>query len=405
MLLGGCSKEHTDDTLPTPSKQDHRLVFGVESVETRGGSTTTATIQEFGVFCFDTGQSKWEAIQTSATPNKMFDQQVVRSGNTWSYDPPVYWDNYENKLHSFFAYSPLAKGMLADQSDGNNLKLISTQATAGIPELKFELLDELLNQIDLLVAKEHLNLKPQDAVLMNFKHALSRIGFKAFSDAAGTYIDKIEIIGIPYKGTLKMTSPAVWTIDADTKNFTFNYGNGVPILATEDNPADISAPGRYLMSVPNDWTGNVTAKARVYFRQNGKAMDKEFLIGAMGEAWAQNGSVTYVLDLNGVPNNDLIVEKVIIDEWKMGSITDADVGLQGENYWLRFDANGGGANMPSDMELESGTLYKIPNVAPVKPNVTFDGWNTAQNGSGTTYKIGERVPINDADITLYAQWI
>lgn len=403
MLLGSCSKENTNGNPGDLGKKDC-LVFDVENVEVRGISTTTATISEFGVFCFDTGQSKWETVNTSATPNKMFNQQVLLSDGVWSYDPPAYWENYKNKLHSFFAYSPLAKGMLADTIKGNNIKLVGTQATGGVPKLEFELLNDVPDHIDLLVAREHINLKPTDVVRMQFRHALSRIGFKVFSEIAGTYIEKIEIFSIPYKGQLEMVSPVAWNVDASTKDFTLDYGNGVPILATEENPIDISAPNRYLLAIPSEWRNNNTAKIKVYYRQAGMSINKEFLIGATGEVWGQNRSVTYLLDLNGDPNKDLIVKNVIIEDWKVGSITDTDVGLKGENYWLRFNANGATTNIPADIELESGTLYKIINITPIKSGSTFNSWNTAQNGSGTPYNIGERVPIDDADVTLYAQW-
>lgn len=401
MLLGSCSKEQTPDN---PINKIDRLVFDVENVESKGASTTTNSIREFGVFCFDTKQSKWDDVLTTATPNKLYNQQVVRTDDVWSYDPPVYWENYQNKLHTFFAYSPVAKGMLPDSINGNNIKLTGTQATVGVPRLEFELIDDISDQIDLLVAREHYNLKPMDVVKMQFRHALSRIGFKAFSEVAGTYIEKIEIVAIPYKGSIPMVAEPTWNITADTKNFTLDYGNGVPILATEANAIDISAPGRYLMAIPNQWTNNTTAKIRVYYRQASISINKEFVIGITKEIWGQNKSVTYLLDLNGDPNKDLIVNKVIIEEWKLGKITDSDIGLKGENYWLRFDGNGATADIPANIELESGILYKIPNITPTNAIATFKNWNTAQDDSGTSYAIGERVPINDANVTLYAQW-
>lgn len=397
MLLGSCSKEK-------PINKVDYLVFDVENVESRGVSTTTDNIREFGVFCFDTKQSKWQDVKLTATPNKLYDQQVVRTGDVWDYDPPVYWENYQNKLHSFFAYSPVAKGILSDSTNGNNIKLVGTQATTGIPYLEFELLEDVYDQIDLLVAREHYDLKPMDVVTMQFRHALSRIGFKAFSEVAGTYIEKIEILDIPYKGSIPMVANPTWSITTDTKNFTLDYGNGVPILATEANAIDISAPGRYLMAIPNQWTNNTTAKIRVHYRQGSVSINKEFLIGSTSETWGQNKSITYILDLNGDPNKDLIVNEVVIEDWKMGKITDSDIGLKGEIYWLRFDGNSATTDIPANMELENGILYKIPNITPKKEGTTFKNWNTAQNGSGTSYAIGERVPINDADVTLYAQF-
>ncbi len=38
-----------------------------------------------------------------------------------------------------------------------------------------------------------------------------------------------------------------------------------------------------------------------------------------------------------------------------------------------------------------------------RTNYTFDHWNTAANGSGTSYADGASFPFT-ADATLYAQW-
>lgn len=35
---------------------------------------------------------------------------------------------------------------------------------------------------------------------------------------------------------------------------------------------------------------------------------------------------------------------------------------------------------------------------------TFAGWNTAADGSGTSYSGGATFPMGTADVTLYAQW-
>ena len=75
--------------------------------------------------------------------------------------------------------------------------------------------------------------------------------------------------------------------------------------------------------------------------------------------------------------------------------------LQGE-YNITFNANGGTGTM---------TNQKISNNVPtnLKPNsfvsedYIFKGWNTAADGSGTSYTDGEQVN-NLGNITLYAQW-
>jgi len=39
------------------------------------------------------------------------------------------------------------------------------------------------------------------------------------------------------------------------------------------------------------------------------------------------------------------------------------------------------------------------------PGYAFTGWNTAADGSGTAFSAGATVPVEFADVTLYAQWV
>ena len=40
----------------------------------------------------------------------------------------------------------------------------------------------------------------------------------------------------------------------------------------------------------------------------------------------------------------------------------------------------------------------------VKTGYTFTGWNTAANGSGTSYIAGNTFTMGSSNVTLYAQW-
>ena len=40
----------------------------------------------------------------------------------------------------------------------------------------------------------------------------------------------------------------------------------------------------------------------------------------------------------------------------------------------------------------------------VKTGYTFAGWNTAANGSGTSYSRGDTFAMGSSNVTLYAQW-
>lgn len=71
---------------------------------------------------------------------------------------------------------------------------------------------------------------------------------------------------------------------------------------------------------------------------------------------------------------------------------------------LSYDANGGTGTPPSSQSSTLGTSINAASGSGLAHSgLTFSGWNTAANGSGTSYAAGASVtPSND--MTLYAQW-
>ncbi len=73
-----------------------------------------------------------------------------------------------------------------------------------------------------------------------------------------------------------------------------------------------------------------------------------------------------------------------------------------QEYLLTFDLNGGTEPTPASQLLLEGTLASEPMV-PMREGYTFAGWNTSQDGSGTTWDFtNTTMPGNP--VTLYAQW-
>lgn len=81
-------------------------------------------------------------------------------------------------------------------------------------------------------------------------------------------------------------------------------------------------------------------------------------------------------------------------------------------HWQRlqsnvvYDANGGTGSHAnttgwqySDVTVPSDTSKSFK-----RDGYVFLGWDTQANGNGTAYKDGSQVPLQDKDITLYAQW-
>lgn len=71
-------------------------------------------------------------------------------------------------------------------------------------------------------------------------------------------------------------------------------------------------------------------------------------------------------------------------------------------YTLIFNANGGTGEMKAQT-AEEGAEITIAQNAFTKDGYDFTGWNTAADGSGTSYEAGAKLTLT-ADITLYAQW-
>lgn len=72
------------------------------------------------------------------------------------------------------------------------------------------------------------------------------------------------------------------------------------------------------------------------------------------------------------------------------------------SYDVVYDANGG-SGAPSKQTKTAGTALTLSSIVPTRSGYTFAGWNTKQDGSGTTYSAGSSYTTDD-DLILYAMW-
>lgn len=78
-----------------------------------------------------------------------------------------------------------------------------------------------------------------------------------------------------------------------------------------------------------------------------------------------------------------------------------------KRYTITFNGNGNtSGTIPTVKEtFVKGESYTIPTSSDViKTGYCFAGWNTKQDGSGNSYKAGEKLTVSESDIVLYAQW-
>ena len=76
--------------------------------------------------------------------------------------------------------------------------------------------------------------------------------------------------------------------------------------------------------------------------------------------------------------------------------------IPAKRYDISFNANGG-SNPPSSQKKVHGTDLTLTTETPTRAGYDFVSWNTAADGSGTSYASGATFST-DAITTLYAQW-
>lgn len=70
---------------------------------------------------------------------------------------------------------------------------------------------------------------------------------------------------------------------------------------------------------------------------------------------------------------------------------------------ITFNANGGSGSVAS-ISTYVGVANTIPSNILTRTGYTFNGWNTASDGSGTAYATGSTITPT-GNVTLYAQWV
>ena len=76
-----------------------------------------------------------------------------------------------------------------------------------------------------------------------------------------------------------------------------------------------------------------------------------------------------------------------------------------EFYTLSYDANGAQGSVPESYEAPENTEYQVGDGGSLAyAGHTFIAWNTASDGTGTSYLPYSSFIMPDYDVTLYAIW-
>ena len=92
------------------------------------------------------------------------------------------------------------------------------------------------------------------------------------------------------------------------------------------------------------------------------------------------------------------------DALTSGTTLKVTADLAAATYPVTYNANGG-SGAPGIQTKTYGTGFTISSTVPTRTGYTFKNWNTAADGSGTSYSPGTAyVSFPNAAVTLYAQW-
>lgn len=396
LFVTGCSKESTDSN---PDKSYLPIHFALQTAETRGTPLTATNLADFGVYAYNTGTTKWANVSTTANSNWINHDVIMHQGNYWIGRATYYWPI--DQLLTFFAYAPYS-----NQYNGITMPTPNADgfSATGIPTIHFEVLPDVMAQTDLLISSPIPDMTAETNkgfVNIRFRHTTTKIGFSVYCATPGTSIQSIGISNSPYKGTLAIINDQdQWSIETGKRDFSL-YLNGLIVSTQANDPTDLSAPVSYFMMLPKAAEVSPTANLTITYTMNGKEITKNI---PATEEWGMGKSIRYTLNLGGSPADDIIIEKVTIEDWIYAGKVDTELDTKGKIHTLTFDTNGGTAGTVASESWEYGSMPRIPQGAtPSLTGQTFKEWNTLQNGGGTSYQPKERIKIS-GNITLYAQW-
>ena len=170
-------------------------------------------------------------------------------------------------------------------------------------------------------------------------------------------------------------------------------------LALKYNISDTS--NQYYFTYTNDSGSSVT-------NPNGTSLSLKFGTSS-GSGWAESSqkqlgsySLTYTRGTSAkTVNFSSKLNGLASDGYNVSASTSYSVPAK-PSYTISYNANGG-SGAPASQTKWYGTNLTLSTVKPTRTGYSFSKWNTAANGSGTSYNSGATYSANAA-ATLYAQW-
>lgn len=152
-------------------------------------------------------------------------------------------------------------------------------------------------------------------------------------------------------------------------------------------------------TISTSWTGYLTFDSDSTYSASGKTVYKKDkvvqLVSAKYKTYTKGTSAT-------TGNISFSVRKAAGDISGTTMSSSVGVSIPAKRYEISYNANGG-SNPPASQKKVHGTSIALTTGVPTRDGYDFVSWNTAADGSGTSYGIGATFSTN-AITTLYAQW-
>lgn len=232
LVMTSCSKDDASLSMADDNAIEFNTYIGRDA-QSKAVVLDNTNLKDFGVYAFYTSDAEWT---NQATPNFMYNQEVTKSGDNWTYSPKKYWPTKNTKEYiSFFAFAPY---FTAD----NGIAIKSVNTDKGTPTLTYTIAEGKLDELADFTADVIMNQSKSSAgatpdnlssdVTFNFKHELSRLSITAQLDRAAfgdddanktkVNVKQIDFIGTGFATTATYTfanvsdTKGAWTYSAAT---------------------------------------------------------------------------------------------------------------------------------------------------------------------------------------------
>lgn len=283
-LLAFAACDTTRDTLPDVSEGSIPVGFSSTVPKMRApGYDTNNLPTSMGVFaCFTHGNFN----VGNSVPNFMYNQEVVRSGNEWTYSPIRFWpDNGTDKI-SFFAYAPY-------NMDGSNGLKFSGSTTAGYPVLAYTVPTVIADQQDLLASVPLMNqTNTSSSLKFILKHTLTRVNF-TIKSPYDICVTSLSVNNTSEQGKLTFNATGFgWSDFVNTQNLTVPLpDSGITVTGNDESAMLLTT----LFLLPNK--GTATLSITYIMEGIGKIEKFNMALNDTPATWKQGNNVTYQLNV------------------------------------------------------------------------------------------------------------